>query len=153
MALVIKASSIGPPRQDCVAVLAIPETRYLRSEGGLIAYQVLGDGPIDLIYLSGGTSNVDLRWDFPAGASFMRRMASFSRLIMFDRLGTGASDGVAVDANPTWEEWSDEIRVVLDEVGSERAAIFAVLDAAAMGMLFAATNPERTSALILGNGS
>ncbi len=132
---------------------AIPDTQYLRTDRGLIAYQVLGEGPIDLVYFSGGTSNVDLRWDFPLAASFIRRLSSFSRLIMFDRLGTGASDGVATEATPTWEEWADEIRLVLDAVGSERAAVFAMLDGAAMGMLFAATDPQRTSALILGNAS
>ena len=105
------------------------------------------------MYLSGGTSNVDLRWDYPPAASFLRRLSSFSRLIMFDRLGNGASDGVAAEATPTWEEWADEIRLVLDAVESERAAIFAMLDAVAMGLLFAATHPARTSALILGNAS
>lgn len=130
----------------------IPDTQYLRTDRGLLAYQVVGDGPIDLLYLSGGTSNIDLRWDYPLAESFLRRLSSFSRLIMFDRLGTGASDGVAADV-PTWEEWADEIRLVLDAVGSERAAIFAVLDAAAMGILFTATNPGRTSALVLGNAS
>lgn len=134
-------------------VTAIPDTRYLRTERGLVAYQVLGDGPIDLMYLSGGTSNVDLRWDYPLAASFIRRLSSFSRLIMFDRLGTGASDDLPAEATPTWEEWADEIRLVLDAVESERAAILAVLDAVAMGILFAATNPARTSALILGNAS
>lgn len=134
-------------------VTAIPDTQYLRTDRGLIAYQVLGDGPIDLMYLSGGTSNVDLRWDYPVAASFLRRLSSFSRLIMFDRLGTGASDRVAAEATPTWEEWADEIRLVLDAVESERVAIFAVLDAVAMGILFAATHPARTSALILGNAS
>ena len=72
----------------------------MRTDKGSIAYQVLGDGPIDVVYLSGGTSNVDLRWDYPMAASFIRRLASFSRLIMFDRIGTGASDGVAADATP-----------------------------------------------------
>lgn len=134
-------------------VTAIPDTRYLTTDRGLLAYQILGDGPLDLVYLSGGTSNIDLRWDHPLAASFTRRLSSFSRLIMFDRLGTGASDRVAAEATPTWEEWADEIRLVLDAVASERAAIFAVLDAVAMGILFAATNPARTSALILGNAS
>lgn len=131
----------------------MPDTQYLRTDRGLLAYQVVGDGPIDLLYLSGGTSNIDLRWDYPLAESFIRRLASFSRLIMFDRLGTGASDGVSADSIPTWEEWADEIRLVLDAVASERAAIFAVLDAAATGILFTATNPSRTSALVLGNAS
>jgi len=129
----------------------VPETCYVDSPGGLIAYQVLGDGPIDLVYLSGATSHVDVRWEAPPAARFLRRLATFSRLILFDRRGTGASDPVSISALPTWEEWADDLRLVLDAVGSERAAIFAVLDAGPMAMLFAATAPERTRALVLGN--
>jgi pimeloyl-ACP methyl ester carboxylesterase len=84
-------------------------------------------------------------------ARFLERLASFSRLIMFDRRGAGASDPVPVDALPTWEEWTDDLRTVLDAVGSQRAAIYAERDAGPVGMIFAATHPERTSALVLGN--
>ena len=128
-----------------------PETRYAKSPGGLIAYQVLGDGPIDLLWLSGGTSHVDVRWEAPASARFFERLASFSRLILFDRRGTGASDPIPVDAPPTWEEWADDLRVVLDATGSEKAAIFAMLDGGPMALIFAATHPDRTTALILAN--
>jgi class 3 adenylate cyclase len=86
-------------------------------------------------------------------ARFFERLASFSRLILFDRRGAGASDPVPLDALPTWEDWTDDLRVVLDTVGSERAAIFAERDAGVVGMLFAATHPHRVSALVLGNTS
>lgn len=129
----------------------IPATRYAETANGLIAYQVVGDGPMDLVYLSGATSHIDVRWEAPLAAAFLRRLASFSRLILFDRRGTGASDAVPIDALPTWEEWADDLRIVLDTVGSERAALFAVLDAGPMAMLFAATSPDRTRALVLGN--
>lgn len=84
-----------------------PETRYAEGIDGLVAYQVLGDGPIDLLYLSWAASQVDVRLDFPLSAQFLERLASFSRLILFDRRGTGASDRVALDALPTREEWAD----------------------------------------------
>jgi class 3 adenylate cyclase len=128
-----------------------PETRYAAGSEGLIAYQVVGEGPIDVVYLSGSTSHVDARWEIPAFSKFSLRLASFSRLVHFDRRGNGASDPVSLDPVPTWEEWADDLRVVMDAVGSEQAAVFAVLDAGPMAMLFAATYPDRVSALILAN--
>ncbi|HVF19022.1 MAG TPA: adenylate/guanylate cyclase domain-containing protein [Mycobacteriales bacterium] len=128
-----------------------PETKYAEGADGLIAYQVVGDGPFDLVYLSGSISHVDVRWEAPPAVAFLHQLSSFSRLILFDRRGTGASDQVAVDALPTWEEWADDLRVVLDEVHSDRAAIFALLEAGPMAMVFAATAPERTRALVLAN--
>jgi pimeloyl-ACP methyl ester carboxylesterase len=112
---------------------------------------VLGAGPPDLVYVNGLTEHIDLQWDHPLMARFLERLASFSRLIMFDRRGAGASDPVPLDALPTWEEWTEDLRAVLDAVGSERAAIYAELDAGPVGMIFAATHPERTAALVLGN--
>lgn len=128
-----------------------PETRYAKSDAGLIAYQVIGDGPFDLVYMNGSTSHVDVRWEALPFARFLERLASFSRLILFDRRGAGASDPIPIDAIPTWEEWVDDLNVVLDAAKSERAAIFAILDAGPMAMLFAATHPGRTKALVLGN--
>jgi len=128
-----------------------PETRYATSDAGLIAYQVVGDGPFDLVYMNGSASHVDVRWEAPPFARFLERLASFSRLILFDRRGAGASDPVPIDATPTWEEWADDLRVVLDTVKSEQAALFAMLDAGPMAMLFAATYANRTKALVLGN--
>jgi class 3 adenylate cyclase len=131
--------------------MTLPQTRYTSLGEADIAYQVLGEGPLDLVYANGLTEHIDMQWDHPLMAQFLERLASFSRLIMFDRRGAGASDPVPLDALPTWEEWTDDLRAVLDAVGSERAAIYAELDAGAVGTIFAATHPERTSALILGN--
>ena len=127
-----------------------PDTRYAHARDGLIAYQVDGDAPLDLVYLSGSTSHVDVRWESPDFSRFYEGLASFSRLITFDRRGNGASDRPP-GALPTWEEWADDLTVVMDATGSERAAIFGQLDAGPMAMLFAATYPERTRALVLGN--
>lgn len=130
-----------------------PETRYASAPDGLIADQVIGDGPRDLVYLSGATSHVDVRWESRYYAQFQERLASFSRLILFDRRGVGASDPVAIQSLPTWEEWADDLRIVLDAAGSEQTAVFAVLDAEAMAILFAASHPDRTTALVLCHAS
>jgi class 3 adenylate cyclase len=127
-----------------------PETKFAYLGGDRIAYQVLGEGP-DLLFVSGLASQVDLRWEDPSYAAFLRRLASFSRLILFDRRGTGASDRPLLGDLPPWEDWSDDVRAVLDAVGSERTAILAQLDAGPMAIMFAATEPDRTSALILFN--
>ena len=129
-----------------------PGTRYVAVGGADVAYQVVGSGPIDLCYFY-GIGHIDLRWDHPLFADFLQALASFSRLILFDRRGTGASDPVPDNAIPTWEEWTDDLRAVLDAVGSDRTAIFAEADGGAMGMLFSAMHPERVSALILANTS
>ncbi len=122
-----------------------PETRYAKSGDVHIAYQVVGDGPLDLIFVPGFVSNVELAWESPGSAQFFSRLAAFSRLILFDKRGTGLSDrhvGVA-----HLEERMDDVRAVMDAVGSERAALFGVSEGGAMSMLFAATYPERTRAL------
>ena len=116
-----------------------------------VAYQVLGDGPFDLIDVWGLGSNVELVWDMPHAADMLHRLSSFSRLVVLDRRGTGVSDGVARHAVPTWEEWTEDVRAVMDAVGSERAAVLAEADAGAIAMLFAAMHPERVSALVLSN--
>ena len=126
-----------------------PTTKFVKLGNDRIGYQVLGDGPIDLVFLTGMSSHLDLRWEEPLNEYFLHRLASFSRLILFDRRGTGVSDPVPSDHLPTWEQWADDMRVVLDAVGSERAAIMAWLDGGPMAMLFAATYPERTAALVL----
>ncbi len=129
-----------------------PETRYTRIEGADIAYQVVGDGPIDLLYCR-GTQHLELLWEHPASADFLRGLASFSRLILFDRRGWGASDPFPNGAMPTWEGWAEDIVAVLDAVASERAALFGEMDAGPICALFAASHPERTRALVLGNTS
>jgi class 3 adenylate cyclase len=126
-----------------------PTTKFAKLGNDRVGYQVLGEGPIDLVFLTGMSSHIDLRWEEPLNEYFLHRLASFSRLILFDRRGTGVSDPVPLDHLPTWEEWADDMRVVFDAVGSERAAIMAWLDGGPMAMLFAATYPERTAALVL----
>jgi pimeloyl-ACP methyl ester carboxylesterase len=125
-----------------------PETQYARSGDVNIAYQVVGEGPLDLVYVPGWVSNVELIWDEPAMAHFLERLASFSRLILFDKRGTGLSDRVSNDKLPTLEERMDDVRAVLEEVGSSRAALFGHSEGGNMCVLFAATYPERTSALV-----
>jgi pimeloyl-ACP methyl ester carboxylesterase len=127
-----------------------PETRYVDVGGAEVAYQVVGQGPPDLVYVA-GFAHVDVRWEDPVWAAFLERLASFSRLILFDRRGTGASDPVPDMAMPTWEEWADEVRAVLDAAGSEPTVVFAENDGGPIGLLFAAMQPERVSALILAN--
>jgi class 3 adenylate cyclase len=129
------------------------ETKYAWLGRDRIAYQVLGHGPPDLVLTFGSFGHIDIAWEDPGIALFLRTLASFSRLILFDRRGTGASDPVLLDALPPWEMYAEELDAVLDEVGSERVAIMAHVDAGAMAMLFAATRPERTSALVLVNTS
>lgn len=129
---------------------ARPETRYVAVGNADVAYQVLGDGPRDLLYFYGLGSHIDFVWDGPA-AEFIQRLASFTRVLLFDRRGTGASEGVSPQTIPTWEEWTQDVGAVLDAAGSHRAAILAVSDAGPMAMLFAASHPERVSALILLN--
>jgi len=146
-------SAETPFQADCVAVMDIPETRYVAVGDADVAYQVLGDGPLDLLYFYGLGTQLDLLWDMPDVADYMRRLASFCRLILFDRRGTGASDRVPVGALPTWETWAEDLGAVLDAVGSRRAALFSALDSGPIAILFAATHPERVSALILFNST
>src|ERR1700690_2167536 len=105
-----------------------PETRYVTVGDADVAYQVVGEGPFDLLYCYGIGSNVEFFWDTPGQDELLPRLASFSRLIFFDRRGTGASDGVSLGAMPTWEDWTEDIVAVLDAVGSKRTALFASLD-------------------------
>jgi class 3 adenylate cyclase len=128
---------------------ARPETRYAKSGDLNIAYQVVGEGPLDLIYVPGWISNVELMWDEPAHAHVLDRLASFSRLILFDKRGTGLSDAVSPERLPTLEERMDDVRAVLDAVGCEHAAVFGFSEGGLMSVLFAATYPERTVALAL----
>jgi pimeloyl-ACP methyl ester carboxylesterase len=125
-----------------------PETSYARSGEVNVAYQVVGEGPIDLVYVPGWVSNVELMWEEPELAGFLRRLSSFSRLILFDKRGTGLSDRVPNDQLPTLEQRMDDVRAVMDAVGSERAALFGHSEGGNMCVLFAATYPERTTALI-----
>jgi pimeloyl-ACP methyl ester carboxylesterase len=124
-----------------------PPTRYARSGDASIAYQVVGEGPIDVVLVLGFATHLELQWEAPPFASFFERIASFARLILFDKRGTGLSDPVA--EAPTLEQRVDDVRAVMDAAGSERAALFGVSEGGPMSVLFAATHPERASALIL----
>jgi class 3 adenylate cyclase len=124
-----------------------PETLYARSGDLRIAYQVVGSSPIDLVFVPGFTSNIDLFWERPEWATFFSRLAAFSRLIVFDKRGTGLSDRIAGIAN--LEERMDDVRAVMDAAGSESAALFGMSEGGPMGLLFAATYPSRLRALVL----
>jgi pimeloyl-ACP methyl ester carboxylesterase len=130
-------------------VLNEPETRYVKSADAHIAYQVVGDAPVDLIVVRGYISHLEVAWESPALASFYRRLASFCRLILFDKRGTGLSDRVPEDRLPTLEQRMDDVRAVMEAVGSERAAFLGASEAGPMCLLFAATYPERTLGLLL----
>lgn len=123
-----------------------PETKYAISDDINIAYQVIGNGPRDLILVPGWMSNIEVFWEEPAVARFLRRLASFSRLILFDKRGTGLSDRLG--NLPDLETRMDDVRAVMDAVGSERAALCGYSEGGVMCALFAATYPSRTTALI-----
>jgi class 3 adenylate cyclase/pimeloyl-ACP methyl ester carboxylesterase len=125
----------------------MPETKYAKSGDVHIAFQVIGDGPTDLVFVPGFVSHVEEWWEEPRCARFCERLAAFSRLILFDKRGTGLSDRVA--AVPTLEQRMDDVRAVLQAAGSERAAVLGISEGGAMSALFAASHPERTSALVL----
>ena len=128
----------------------IPQTRYAKTVDGVhIAYQVVGEGHVDLVFVMGWTSNVEAMWEEPSLARFLSRLSSFSRLILFDKRGVGLSDRVPETHLPSLETRMDDVRAVMDAVGSERAVVFGVSEGGPMAMLFAATYPERTIALVL----
>ena len=123
----------------------IPETRFVENDGVSIAYQIFGDGAIDLVFIHGMFSNLDIFWEQPRVARFLLALGQFARVILFDRRGTGLSDRVTP---PTFEVHVDDIRTVMDAAGSERACMLGYSEGACIGALFAATCPERTSSLI-----
>lgn len=130
------------------ALVAIPDTKFVRSGGVDIAYQVVGDGDLDIVVVPGWISNCDVNWELAECARFRDRLCEFGRVIVFDKRGTGLSD--RVPHPPALEEHVDDMAAVLDAVGSSRAAIAGWTDGAAAALLFAATYPERVSALVLG---
>jgi len=125
-----------------------PQTRYALSGDVNIAYQVIGEGPIDLVFVMGWVSNIDEFWTEPSFANFLQRLARFSRLIVFDKRGTGLSDRVDEKNVPTLEQRMDDVRAVMDAVGSRKAALLGISEGGPMCALFAATYPERTAALM-----
>ncbi len=124
-----------------------PESKYAMSGNVNIAYQVVGNGPLDLVIVMGWVSNVEYSWEEPSLSNFLTRLSSFSRLIIFDKRGTGLSDRVS--ELPTLEQRMDDVRAVLDAAGSKNAFLFGISEGGPMCALFAATYPERTSALII----
>jgi class 3 adenylate cyclase len=126
--------------------MQLPETRYARSGDVNVAYQVFGDGPFDLVVVPGSLSHVELAWEVPRWAEMNRRLASFARTVVFDKRGTGMSDRVSPAT--TLETRIDDIRAVMDAAGSDRAALLGISEGAPIGMLFAATYPERVWALV-----
>jgi class 3 adenylate cyclase len=130
----------------------LPETQYVKAPDGVhLAYQVIGDGPLDLLFISEWTTHIEAQWEYPPLAQFLDRLASFSRLIMFDKRGMGLSDPLPLDNVPTLERGVEDVGVVMDAVGAKSAAIFATAGAGPMALMFAASHPERTRALVLAN--
>ncbi len=126
---------------------SLPKTQYTKSGDLHIAYQVTGSGALDLVVVPGFVSHLEFQWEHPWSVHFFERLGSFSRLIRFDKRGTGLSDRVG--GIPTLEQRMDDVRAVMDAVGSDRAALFGGSEGGPMSVLFAATYPERTSALVL----
>ena len=127
----------------------LPETLYARLGDLHLAYQVIGEGPPDILLLDQWFGNLDAQWDVPPLAEFRERLASFGRLIMFDKRGTGLSDPIPTSSLPTLEEFMGDIPAVLDTVGSERPALIANIGGGILAMPYAAAHPERISSLIL----
>ena len=126
-----------------------PETRYVQNGDVNIAYQVVGDGPIDLVFVMGWISHLEYFWKHHTFASFLEKLASFSRLILFDKRGTGLSDRVPNDRLPTLEQRMEDVHAVMNEVRSDEAVLFGVSEGGPMSALFAATYPEMTKALVM----
>jgi class 3 adenylate cyclase len=128
----------------------IPEVRYAKaSDGTHLAYQTVGNGPVDLVYMQPWISHLEYIWEEPRYERFLLKFASFARLIQLDRRGCGMSDPVPADRPPDLETRMDDARAVMDEVGSERAVIYGASESGAMAALFAATHPDRTVALVI----
>ncbi len=127
----------------------IPEVRYTLSGDVNIAYQVIGEGPLDLVFVMGWVSHLEWFWKEPTFAKFLNRLASFARVILFDKRGTGLSDRVPLNELPTLEQRMDDVRAVMDAVGSERAVLCGVSEGGPMSCLFSATYPEKTAALVM----
>lgn len=128
-----------------------PETKYAQSPNGAIGYQVFGEGPVDLVFVTQWGTNIDNYWDEPSASRYLDRLASFSRVILFDKLGTGVSDPIPGDKFPGVDLWMENIVTVMDAAGSEQAAMVGDTEGGTMAIQFAATYPERTQSLVLIN--
>jgi pimeloyl-ACP methyl ester carboxylesterase len=128
----------------------LPTTRYAVSGEVNIAHQTMGDGPIDIVLVPGIVSHVEFLHEFPEYTAFLRRLSTFARVVTFDKRGHGLSDRIS--GAPSLEERMDDVRAIMDDIGSQRAALLGVSEGSAMSALFAATYPERVSQLILYGG-
>ena len=131
--------------------MSLPDTEYVKTPGGYVAYQVFGNGPIDILFISSWTSNLDVMWEFPSVKRYLNQLASFARVICFDKRGTGVSDPIPLASIPTLEEWMDDAREVLDAVGAEKVKIIGDGEGGFMANLFAATYSNRVTGLVLIN--
>jgi class 3 adenylate cyclase len=129
----------------------VPTTRYARAEGGYVAYQIFGDGPIDILFIGNWASNIEIMWEEPALHRYFDRLGSIGRVACFDKRGVGVSDPVPLAELPTLEQWMDDARVVLDVLGWGRAAVIGDAEGGPMAMLLTASFPERVTALVLVN--
>lgn len=146
----IDDGSVGEIHTSVTQLSAVsPRTQYVLSGDVNIAYQVVGDGPIDIVFVMGWVSHLEYFWKHHSFASFLEQLSSFSRLILFDKRGTGLSDRVPLDKLPTLEQRMEDVHAVMDAVGSERAVLVGVSEGGPMCSLFAATYPERTAGLVM----
>jgi pimeloyl-ACP methyl ester carboxylesterase len=134
-------------------VAVLPEIHFATAEDVHLAYQVVGDGPLDVVFVPDWMNHLEAQWEEPASERFLRRLASFSRLIVFDKRGTGLSDPVPLNDLPTIEAWMDDLRIVLEAVGSRTAALVCASSGTVVGLPFAATYPERVAALVVIDGA
>src|SRR6187200_2337589 len=141
--------SDGPLQWHARGMAAVPETRYARAGDVNIAYQVIGDGAPDLLFVPTATFPIDLLWDEPTVAGHLRRLASFSRVILTDLMGVGSSDVVPIQDSPAMQAWTDGLVAVLDAVTSECVSVFAMSESALPAMLLTASHPHRVRSLVL----
>ncbi len=127
--------------------MSVPETKFTQSGEVSIAYQVIDNGPLDLVMIPGFISHVECAWEDPSYSRFLSQLSAFARLILFDKRGTGLSDRIG--GIPTLEERMDDVRAVMGAADSQQAALFGVSEGGPMSILFAATYPDRASALVL----
>ena len=142
-------SALPEPKPSFALPVHKPETHYVQNNDVNIAYQTVGAGDLDIVFVMGWVSHLEYFWEEPHFAAFLNRLASFSRLILFDKRGTGLSDRVPINELPTLEQRMDDVRCVMDAVGSKRAALVGVSEGGPMCSLFAATYPEKTAALVM----
>src|SRR5262249_45825253 len=142
--------SSQPSELQPMSEFILPETRYAQSGDFSIAFQVMGEGPVDIIVIPGLFSHIEFMHELPGYTAFLRRMSAYARVVTFDKRGQGLSDRMA--GAPTLEERMDDVRAIMDAIGSRRAVLVGFSEGCPMGALFAATYPERVSRLILIGG-